>query len=102
MKKVLQKQKSRQSTSQQPGTQSASRSVNKPLINHVPDLSNPKPVHTTGGSSRGDGGAARRDRAGWGADRTARPEDKRPRTAQSLEDTSPERLPRSTNKQNPM
>ena len=57
------------------------------------NLSNPKPGHTTGASGRGaqwGGGAG----PGRDADRTVRPQD--------IEDTSLERLSRSTNKRNPM
>ena len=49
------------------------------------------------------GGAAGRVRAGLFASRTVRLGERiLPRTLQSIEDTSPERPPRSTNKRNPM
>ena len=64
------------------------------------NLSNPKPGHKTGGMVQG-GGTVREGRAGQDADRTVRSGDKRPSTFQGNEETSPDLLARSTNKQNP-
>ena len=62
-------------------------------------LSSPKPGQTTGGSGRG---ARRGGGQDWMPTELFAQGTSLPRTPQSIGDTSPERLPRSTNKRNSM
>ena len=63
---------------------------------------NLKPGHTMGGSGRGAQRTVGRGRVDWVQTELIAQETKVPRTPQGTEDTSPERLSRSTNKRNPM
>ena len=91
VKKCLQRRKRLRSIGQQLGTKSGRRPGDGPLNNRsstgrrvfsIPDLSNPKPGHTTGGSGRGGarrrGSGAGRGRVGRDADGSIRPGDDRP------------------------
>ena len=114
VKKCLQRRKRLRSIGQQLGTKSGRRPGDGPLNNRsstgrrvfsIPDLSNPKPGHTTGGSGRG---GARRGRAGpggagWDGTPTGRSaqETNVPLAFQATVDSCTERPIARTSKRNP-